>query len=117
MTDDAERLRTMVRDVTVRRTEAVDLVFEDDREVTFSLEELRLACPCAHCRGRRDTGAAAWTGNPATLEVRDAELVGAWGLRLVWQDGHGTGIYPWQHLRRWADAGAPQWGRDSGLGS
>lgn len=115
--EDDPRLRYQVRDITVRRTEGMELVFEDDVTARFSLLELRQACPCAACRGLRDQKRPAWTGDPARLEIRDAELVGAWGVRIVWNDGHGTGIYPWEHLRRWADVGVPQWGRDSGLGA
>jgi DUF971 family protein len=37
------------------------------------------------------------------LRIEEAELVGAWGLSVTWNDGHATGIYPWDALRRWCD--------------
>jgi DUF971 family protein len=106
--------RYLARDVTVRRDRGLEVVFEDGETAGFGLEELRQTCPCAHCRGAREEGRPPFAGDPARLAIRDAELVGAWGLRLIWQDGHATGIYPWESLRRWADAGEPQFAPDSG---
>ena len=95
-------------DVDVDRAAGVTLAWEDGLAGTFALEELRRACPCATCRGRRDRGLAAWPlpGAPETITVTDAELVGAWGMSFTWSDGHGTGIYPWDSLRRWLEARA-----------
>ena len=39
------------------------------------------------------------------ITITDAELSGAWGLSLDWSDGHSTGIYAWEKLRAWVDAG------------
>ena len=46
----------------------------------------------------RDRGEPAWPrpGQPATVTIEDAELVGAWGLSIRWSDGHSTGIYSWE---------------------
>ena len=32
-----------------------------------------------------------------------AELVGAWGIQIHWNDGHETGIYAWSMLRVWRE--------------
>lgn len=37
---------------------------------------------------------------PDDLGVRDVEEVGAYGVRFRWTDGHGTGIYTWERLRK-----------------
>ena len=31
----------------------------------------------------------------------DAEFTGNYGLQLKWNDGHQTGIFSWELLRRW----------------
>ncbi|MDY7102377.1 MAG: DUF971 domain-containing protein [Actinomycetota bacterium] len=114
MSDDAVR----PADITVKRDEHVAIEFGDGRTFTYGLAELRQHCPCAHCRGRRDQGQLPW--DPAhidELRITDAELTGGWGIRLEWQDGHGTGIYPWEHLRAWGEQGEAPFGADSGLGS
>lgn len=107
-----------VADVTVDRDAGVTIEFVDGHRCTFGLEELRQACPCAGCRGARDKGETPWptARSPLPLTITDAELVGAWGLRPTWNDGHGTGIYPWDALRAWCDSGKASYPRDSGLG-
>jgi len=92
-------------DVEVRREDGVTITFLDGMAVDFNLMELRLACPCATCRSMRDKAQASWPtpSSPQPLRISDAELHGGWGLRLVWNDGHGTGIYPFDSLRAWAD--------------
>ena len=107
-----------VQDITVERDAGVEIVFVDGRRCSFELEELRLACPCASCRGARDKGDAPWPGprSPRPLAITDAELVGAWGLSITWNDGHSTGIYPWESLRRWCEQGEAVYPPDSGLG-
>ena len=94
-------------DISIERERAVTIEFDDGVVCEFPVEALRAACPCASCRGWRERGEIAWPrpGMPATIAVRDAELNGAWGLSIDWSDGHSTGIYSWEVLRRWWDAG------------
>jgi DUF971 family protein len=96
-----------VVDIDIDRTRAMTLTYDDGHACTFGIEQLRQACPCATCRGWRDRGEASWPRGEQTtaLSITDAELVGAWGISLVWSDGHSTGIYSWDALRRWCDAG------------
>ncbi len=111
--------RTSVTDITVdRETQIVTIVFGDGVECQFGFVEMRVNCPCASCRGARDIGQAPWPrpGDERPLGVTDARLVGAWGLGLTWSDGHATGIYPWDSMRRWCDEHHPSFTADSGLG-
>lgn len=95
--------------IDVERERGVTVVFGDGRSCTFALEELRVNCPCAACRGLRDRGMAAWptAGAPDVLRIEGADLVGSWGLALRWNDGHTTGIYPWEALRSWCEDRSP----------
>jgi ATP-binding protein involved in chromosome partitioning len=67
----------------------------------YPARELRLACPCAACVEEM-TGRPLL--DPATVraDVRPSSvaLVGGYGLRIQWSDGHGTGIYTFERLRR-----------------
>jgi ATP-binding protein involved in chromosome partitioning len=68
--------------------------------VHFAARTLRLACPCAACvdemskRPLLDPAAV-----PADVAVESLELVGAYGLKIRWSDGHSTGIYTFEWLR------------------
>jgi hypothetical protein len=60
---------------------------------------LTMVCMPAH------QGAVAWPKptSPQPLRAEGAELVGAWGISLRWNDGHSTGIYAWDVLRAWSE--------------
>ncbi len=96
------------------------LAFDDGTTGSVGLVALRLACPCAGCRAARQQGGAPWPPagrpDPPALSVTDAEVVGAWGLGITWNDGHATGIYPFEALHRWITTGDPGFAPDSGLG-
>ena len=66
----------------------------------FSARDLRLACPCAACVEEM-TGRPLLDPVTVPSDVRaDAvELVGAYGVRFRWSDGHATGIYTFKGLR------------------
>jgi ATP-binding protein involved in chromosome partitioning len=69
-------------------------------ETLLPARDLRLACPCAGCKEEM-TGRPLL--DPATVraDVRplSIELVGAYGLRVRWSDGHATGIFTFAALR------------------
>ena len=110
-----------VASITVDRDSHVEVTFADGRACRYELEELRLACPCATCRSIRDRGEPSWPvpgrSNQPELEISDARLVGAWGLGVTWSDGHSTGIFPFESLRRWCETGGATaaFPADSGL--
>jgi DUF971 family protein len=91
--------------IEVDRGEAITLTWEDGSASRYPLEELRVNCPCAECRGLRERQLAVWPkpSSPLPLRIESAELVGGWGLTITWNDGHSTGIFAWSLLRFWAD--------------
>ena len=97
-------------DVDVRRDEGVTIRFADGHEEFINLMALRLGCPCATCRSLREQGEEGWPrpGAPNPLRITDARLHGAYGLQVTWNDGHQTGIYPFDALRRWSEHGPPR---------
>jgi len=104
--------------IDVKRDEGVTITFRDGYEARFDLASLRSGCPCASCRNRRDQGEEAWPlpNSPLPLRIEDARLHGGWALAFTWNDGHATGVYPFDALRRWSE-GRPAFHPDSGLGN
>lgn len=94
-------------DIDIVRDRAVTITFADGEVAVLPVDRLRAACPCASCRGWRERGEPAWPrpGAAPTVTISHAELTGAWGLSIDWSDGHSTGIYAWEVLRRWWDTG------------
>lgn len=89
--------------IDVRRDQGMVVTWDDGHVSRFGLEDLRVNCQCAQCRGLRQEGEVAWPrpGAPPTLRVESAEQVGNWGINFHWNDGHTTGIYTWETLRAW----------------
>ncbi len=83
----------------------VTLEWTDGLVAEFNLVEVRLGCPCATCRVYREQDEDVWPrpGSPLPLAIDDAQMHGAWGLSFIWNDGHATGIYPFETFRLWAE--------------
>jgi len=94
-----------VIDISIERQQSVTVTYDDGVRLELPLIDLRGVCPCATCRGQRERGIEPWSPRPGreTPTIVDASLVGAWGLSIQWDDGHDTGIYSWDGLRRWFD--------------
>jgi ATP-binding protein involved in chromosome partitioning len=65
----------------------------------YPARELRLACGCAVCMDEM-TGRPLLEPRSVPEDIRPVSvaLVGAYGLRVQWSDGHGTGIYTFERL-------------------
>jgi DUF971 family protein len=85
------------------------IAWNDGEESFLPLEILRRACPCATCGGEPDVLGNLSRPNvsytPHSFVLQGWELVGGYATRLRWQDGHSSGIYSYQYLRRLAAAG------------
>jgi prepilin-type processing-associated H-X9-DG protein len=89
--------------IDVAKDAAVTVTYLDGYVAQFDLMSLRKGCPCATCRNLRERGEDSLPRptSPLPLRVEHAELHGAWGLNIAWNDGHATGIYSFEMLRQW----------------
>jgi len=88
--------------------EGVAIEWRDSHRSRYSFPYLREQCPCATCRERRAQGQSVVASRvrgdlpmyqePARA-VR-AEPVGHYAVRFDFSDGHSTGIYSFEYLRR-----------------
>ena len=84
--------------------------WDDGSESFIPLEKLRRACPCAGCKGEVDVMGNLHK-NPEQPLAQNAfqllrvESVGTYAAQPVWADGHATGIYSVESLKRVSDAG------------
>ncbi len=86
------------------------LRWSDGEESYFPLQFLRRACPCALCGGEPDVlgnvSRPEVTYVESSFELRGWNAVGGYALQPLWADGHNTGIYSFQYLRRLAPVAA-----------
>lgn len=82
------------------------LRFPEGEELYLPLALLRRACPCAACQGEPDALGRVLRPvqqiGPRGFELLKFEVVGGYALQLFWADGHSTGIYSYDYLRRLA---------------
>ena len=90
--------------------EELAIKWDDGSESFIALEKLRRACPCADCKGEMDVMGNLYKGpdrplSPSAFHLARIEAVGTYAVQPVWADGHATGIYSFDYLRRVAEAG------------
>ena len=81
--------------------------WEDGAEDFFALEKLRRACPCAGCHGEMDILGNVYKNPDKVLMATAFELrrfvpVGGYAIQLHWADGHNSGIFAFDYLKRLA---------------
>jgi DUF971 family protein len=82
--------------------------WDDGSEDFIPLEKLRRSCPCAGCKGEVDILGNVYKNpdpvlTPKAFELVHIEMVGGYAVQPVWADGHSTGIYSFDYLKRVAD--------------
>lgn len=83
--------------------QVLELGWEGEPPARVEYRTIRAECPCASCKDE-------WTGerilDPTSirpdLQLAGMEAVGNYAVRLSWNDGHGSGLFTWDLLRRLA---------------
>ncbi len=91
--------------IAVSKSKGVKIDWKDGHTSEYELQYLRDHCPCAQCTGAHGTPPRPKASDSPfqmyspKLKIASLEPVGAYALRMVWSDGHSTGIYSYQHFR------------------
>jgi DUF971 family protein len=80
----------------------------DGSESYVKLEKLRRHCPCAGCRGEPDILGNIYRAPETPLTPQAFQLVrlasvGTYAVQPFWADGHASGIFAFDYLRRVAE--------------
>ncbi|OGX39873.1 MAG: hypothetical protein A3C53_02850 [Omnitrophica WOR_2 bacterium RIFCSPHIGHO2_02_FULL_68_15] len=78
---------------------ALRVVWTDGHESVYLWALLRESCPCAVCQPLRDGSHPSRPPSPP-LRATTVKPVGRYALHIAWSDGHLTGIYAFDYLRR-----------------
>jgi len=73
-------------------------------ELVVNLKKMRLACPCANCKGEKDVFGNIYKGpstalSEAAYQICSIKPVGNYALQIIWKDGHTAGIYTFDFLK------------------
>jgi DUF971 family protein len=77
--------------------------WSDGHRGVYTWQHLRANCPCAGCRDEREKPPDPFRilkpGELAPLAPVRMPAVGRYAYKIVWNDGHDSGIYTLEHLR------------------
>jgi DUF971 family protein len=79
--------------------------WDDGTESFVSLEKMRRHCPCASCAGETDIMGNVYKGpnrplSPNAFKLVRISNVGGYAISPYWADGHSTGLYSYDYLKR-----------------
>lgn len=75
----------------------LEIEFDDDSNFMLPCEYLRVYSPSAEVRGHGPGQEVLQTGKE-TVNITQVEAVGAYAVKLHFDDGHNTGLYSWETL-------------------
>ncbi|HXH69052.1 MAG TPA: DUF971 domain-containing protein [Pyrinomonadaceae bacterium] len=79
----------------------LSIIWSDEAETKYNAADLRRSCPCAGCINE-------WTGEKMLkaeniaddLSFSSISIVGRYALNFHFSDGHETGIYSFDYMRK-----------------
>jgi DUF971 family protein len=75
----------------------LEVSFDDGKVFQFTCEYLRVNSPSAEVRGHGPGQEVLQVGKK-DVEIRAIDPVGAYAVKLLFSDGHDTGIYSWDYF-------------------
>ena len=79
------------------------VAFSDGDAIVLSAERLRVESPSAEVRGHGGAKPPPVRGK-ANVKIQRLEPVGNYAVRIVFDDGHDSGLYSWDYLKQLANA-------------
>jgi len=98
--------------IAISKSKGIQIDWKDGHHSQYALAYLRDECPCASCTGAHGTepqksnySAPPQPGNPfqmykPALKMLNVEPMGHYAIQIHWNDGHNTGIYSYDYLRK-----------------
>jgi DUF971 family protein len=89
-----------------QQAKVLDVLFSDGLLASFSAEMLRVLSPSAEVRGH---GKPNLVSHKRDVAIKQILPVGLYAAKLVFDDGHNSGIYSWPYLRHLHDNRESLW--------
>ena len=83
------------------RSKELELTYEDAQSFRLSAEYLRVLSPSAEVQGHTPEQARIPVGK-RDVSIVGIEPVGLYALKIIFSDGHDSGYYDWDYLRKLA---------------
>jgi len=88
--------------IEIKEKKKLLIAWPDGTQSDIRLVNLRRACPCAICNADREAQGPDYIPlySDAETTVSNIKVVGYYGINIQWKDGHNTGIYEFNHLKK-----------------
>ncbi len=93
-----------------RSSRLLEVSFQDGQRFELPFEYLRVHSPSAEVKGH-GPGQEVLVLGKENVGIRAVEPVGQYAVRLVFDDGHDTGLYTWAYLYELGLTRATRWAR------
>ena len=84
------------------------MTFEDGKSFALPAELLRVLSPSAEVQGHSETQRVTVAGKK-NVGITRIEPVGNYAVRIVFDDGHDTGLFVWEYLRELGENKETRW--------
>ena len=93
-----------------RQSRVLEVHFEDGACFELPFEYLRVHSPSAEVQGH-GAGESLLVVGKERVDVRAVEPVGQYAVRIVFDDGHDTGLFTWKYLHELGAQRDAKWAR------
>ncbi len=98
-----------VKDIAIlQKTKVMQVSFENGKQFSYPFEYLRVFTPSAEAKGHGTTPIQ-WPKQKQAVMVVSAEPVGLYAIRLIFDDGHQSGLFSWDYLYELGEHADENW--------
>ena len=91
-----------------QKSRLLEIAFDDGSRFSLPCEYLRVFSPSAEVRGHGPGQEVLQVGK-RDVEIKEIEPVGNYAVKLVFSDGHDTGLYSWDYLHELGEKQESSW--------
>ncbi|HEX6636674.1 MAG TPA: DUF971 domain-containing protein [Steroidobacteraceae bacterium] len=92
------------------RSRVLEVAFADGARFQLPFEYLRVHSPSAEVKGH-GPGQEVLVLGKQDVGIRAVEPVGQYAVKLVFDDGHDSGLFTWKYLRELGEQQAENWAK------
>ncbi|HXR92168.1 MAG TPA: DUF971 domain-containing protein [Steroidobacteraceae bacterium] len=92
------------------RSRILEVIFDDGARFELPFEYLRVSSPSAEVKGH-GPGQEVLVLGKENVGIRAVEPVGQYAVKLVFDDGHDTGLFTWKYLYELGREQPERWAR------
>jgi DUF971 family protein len=91
-----------------QKSRVLEIAYDDGARFRLPCEYLRVYSPSAEVRGHSPNSAKLQIGKEQ-VNINDLQQIGSYAVKIVFDDGHKSGLYDWQYLYKLGRAWQPLW--------